>query len=137
MRTILFILSLFMIISCDKPNDNKQQEQHNDLYGSWDLKVVKGYIDMYAIYTNEIEWRFDEDSLHVSMVNGMTSPPPWLPRNNGTYSYTLHNRDSIYIFHDGQNHKYRYQISNDTLELLYYFDNVNNYGYEYTFKKIN
>ena len=133
MRTILFILSLFMIISCDKPNDNKQQEQHNDLYGSWDLIKAITSIDYYANFTNEVKWRFDEDSLHVSIASNSQSPPG-VPRNNGTYSYRLHNRDSIYIFYDGQEKKYKYQISNNTLNL--YCGNTN-YGGVYTFTKIN
>ena len=117
MRTIIFILSLFIIISCDKPNDNKQQEQHNDLYGSWYL-IEERDMAIYS-YTNEIKWTFDNDSVHISIANGTDVPPDSFLFTNGNYLYNLYvsNNNNYIAFHSNSTERYKYKITNDTLLL--------------------
>ncbi len=121
MRTILFFLLLFLIISCDK-QDPKQPEQHNKLYGSWYLVRFEGAIfhPPYE-YTDEIKWTFNNDSIEVLIANG-TDVSPLMPLgNNGTYSYYLFNNNNYnYIniaFSNNISQNYRYEITNDTLFL--------------------
>ena len=118
MRTIIFFLSLFLIISCDKQNEPKQQEQHNEFYGSWYLIEFKSWGQPVSEYTSEIKWTFDNNTVDVSIVNGTDVPSYILLSNNGTYSYTINNNhDIIYFYHNNNQDGYRYKIINDTLLL--------------------
>ncbi len=119
MRTILLFLSLFLIISCNKQDEPKQQEQHNELYGSWYLVRFEGMIfhPPYE-YTDEIMWTFDTDFVNVSIANG-TDVSNYMPlRNTGQYMYVINNNhDRISFHHDNIDDSYNYNITNDTLVL--------------------
>ena len=91
MKTILFFLSLFLITSCDK-QDQPKQEKHNEFYGSWYLVEIYSWPNFYQ-YTNEIKWTFDNNNIDILIENG-TNVPNDCSFENGTYSYNLHNIDN-------------------------------------------
>ena len=115
MRTILFLLSLFLFIGCDKQDDTKQPEQHNELYGSWYL-IKLGTLSGIYNYTNEIEWSFDNNTIDVSIANNTNIPDEMPLDSNGSYSYTINNNVITIYTHNSHGFFY-YSIINDTLTL--------------------
>jgi hypothetical protein len=126
MKTILFILSLFFITSCDK-NDETSQET-NDLVGSWYLMSFNpGFGQTENYNTEDIIWTINSDNSIDVTLNVTTSTQ--LPLNeNGNYSYNIISSDSVNV----ENVTYEYELENQILKLL---DNPASDGIILTFQK--
>jgi hypothetical protein len=129
MKTILLILSLFLITSCDSKENQTTSEEVNDLVGSWWLKSsAVGFRPPEYYDTGDIIWMFNSNNTVDITIN--VTPNNILPINeNGNYPYNIISDNKISI----NNLVGDYQIDTQILKLSY---NATSDGPTYTFQKI-
>ena len=128
MKTILLILSLVVITSCNRNEESR--EETNDLVGRWSLMSLHPGLGQPHAYDNgDIIWIFNSDNtidvtLLVTPLNNL------LPLNqNGSYSYNIISDDSLSV----DSRDYKYEFEDQVLRLL---DNPESDGKTIIFQKI-
>lgn len=100
MKKLILFLALGLMISCDKDddnNDNNDSAQINTLEGEWHLESVTCLCEPINLDIGEHKWNFDTDNNTLTIVNNVTEDMHTL-FESGEYEYTISN--SVIILND-------------------------------------
>ncbi len=125
---VLLSIMLIILMSCNKDNTNEQNT--DNLIGTWNLVSFEPGFAQTENYNNgDVNWNFTSNNTVEVVIN--TSVSNILPLNTpGIYSYNLISNDSVII----DNHSYKYELSNQSLRIL---NNPSADGCILIFEKIN
>lgn len=130
MKTIILILSVFLVISCN--NDDSSPTESHEILGNWYLIKYEPGFSPIDNYIDEIQWTFNSDNTVDVVIENGTNPNSSLPLNtNGNYTYSIDNETLIL----NNNDDYNYEIIDNEL-FLTKFIGVEADGPRITLKKI-